>query len=305
MSETVALVTGGRGLIGRATCAALRARGLRAVAADLAGSGAADDPDFRALNVTDFEAVRAVFADVRPAIVVHLAASLGIDTDENPRPGMDVNVNGAQNVFDACVEFDVQRLVYASSIAVYGDQPDWGEQTVTEADLGRPAILYGWHKILNEGTARHYARLYGLSAIGLRISTVYGGGRKKGMSAPINVLIEGAANGHGECVYGPETDSCLIHVDDVAEQLAILATAQSTAYDLYNAGGDRSTIGELADWLKDMRPDATIELGPASKRIPHVSRVDGSRFISEFGFTPRSFEAHVRAAFQDPAKASS
>ena len=301
--ETVALVTGGRGFIGRSTCAALRARGVRAVATDIAGSGDADDPDVRVLDVCDGDAVREVFAAVRPQIVIHLAARLGIDTDDNPRQGMDANVNGAQNIFDACVEFGVSRLVYGSSIAVYGDQTPWDDHTVTENDLGRPTILYGWHKMLNEATARHYARLHGLSAVGLRISTVYGEGRKHGMSAPINLLIEGAAAGRGECIYGPKTDSCLIHVDDVAEQLAILATAESPGHDLYNAGGDYSTIGEMTEWIREMRPDATIVLGAPEARIPHVSRVDGSRFIEEFGFTPRSFESFVRAAMSEPATA--
>lgn len=301
--ETVALVTGGRGFIGRSTCEALRARGLHPLAADIAASGDVGEADFRPLDVCDIDAVRGVFADVRPQVVVHLAAHLGIDTDENPRAGMDANVNGAQNIIDACVEYDVSRLVYGSSIAVYGDQIPWGTRTVTENDLGRPTILYGWHKMLNEATARHYARLRGLNAVGLRISTVYGEGRKRGMSAPINLLIEGAAAGHGECIYGPQTDSCLIHVDDVAEQLAILATAESPTHDLYNAGGDYSTIGEMAEWIKQMRPDATIVLGPPEKRIPHVSRVDGSRFIEEFGFVPRSFETFVRAALAEPATA--
>jgi nucleoside-diphosphate-sugar epimerase len=289
---TIALVTGGCGFIGRKTLAALRSRGIEAVAADVAAHP--DEPAFHELDVSDAAAVSRVIGEVRPDVVVHLAALLGIDTDEHPRRGVEINVMGAQFVFDAAVEAGVKRVVYGSSIAVYGDQPAWGEQTVTEADLGFPTILYGWHKQLNEATARHYQRLFGLRSVGLRISTVYGEGRTRGMSAPLNRLIEGAASGVGECPFGEQADSCLIHVEDVAEILAILATAEDPQHDLYNAGGDFSTIGELAGWIKEFRPDAQITLGPPDVRIPHVSRVDGSRLIGEFGFTPRSFEAWTK-----------
>jgi UDP-glucose 4-epimerase len=300
MSERVAIVTGGAGFIGRATCAALAERGVTAVAADVAGP---DGYEFRRLDVSDGAAVRALVADVKPQLVVHLAALLGVDTQEQPSRAIQVNVMGTQHVLDACVEAGVGRLVYASSIAVYGDQPDWGERTVTEADLGYPAFLYGWHKQLNEATARHYQGLFGLRSIGLRISTVYGEGRRVGMSAGVNRLIETAAEGHGECALGPSTDSCLVHVEDVAEQLAILATAEAPRHDVYNSGGDFSTIAELAALIAHERPDATIELGPGSARLPHVSRVDGSRLIEEFGFAPRNFEDWARGMLATPAAA--
>jgi nucleoside-diphosphate-sugar epimerase len=120
------------------------------------------------------------------------------------------------------------------------------------------------------------------------------------MSAPINKLIEGAAAGRGECPLGPETDSCLVHVGDVGEQLAILATADDPRHAVYNSGGDFSTIGELAGWISELRPDAEVRLGPPDVRLPHVSRVDGSRLIEEFGFRPRSFRTWAQEALSVP-----
>ncbi len=300
MSERVAIVTGGAGFIGRATCASLQERGVTAIPVDVAGP---DGVDFRTLDVSDAAAVSALVAEVRPQLVVHLAALLGTDTQEQPWRAVEVNVMGMQHVLDACVEHGVERLVYASSIAVYGDQPDWGEKTVTEADLGYPAFLYGWHKQLNEATAKHYQGLTGLRSVGLRISTVYGEGRRSGMSAGINRLVEGAANGAGETTLGPGTDSCLVHVEDVGEQLAILATAENPQHDVYNAGGSFSTIAGLAELIAAERPDAEIKLGSDDSRLPHVSLVDGSRFIDEFGFAPRDFDDWARAMLATAAPA--
>ncbi len=294
--EHVGLIFGGAGFIGRSTCAALLERGWRPVMADTTVGTALPDLEAHECDITDLGQVRALIDKVRPAAVFQLAALLGTDTNADPLPATTVNVMGTQNVLDAAARSAVPRFVYASSIAVYGDQPDWGEHAVTEADHGRPAFLYGWHKQLNEATAELYEESFGIRCVGLRISTVYGAGRKTGMSAPINQLIEGAAGRVTECHFGPDTDSCLIHVDDVGEALAILGTAPDPKHSVYNVGGEFATIGQLASWIEELRRGVEVRLGDPGNRIPHVSLVDGSRITEEFGFRPRSFRAWAREA---------
>jgi UDP-glucose 4-epimerase len=294
--ENIGLVFGGAGFIGRSTCAALLERGWRPVVADTTVGTAMPGLEAHECDITDLDQVRAVIDKVRPAAVFHLAALLGTDTNADPVLATSVNIMGTQNVLDAAARVGVPRAVYASSIAVYGDQPDWGDHVVTEADHGRPAFLYGWHKQLNEATAELYEESFGIRCVGLRISTVYGAGRKTGMSAPINALIEGAATGSTECHFGPDTDSCLIHVDDVGAALAILGTAPDPQHAVYNVGGEFSTIGQLASWIEELRPGVQVTLGDPGNRIPHVSLVDGSRITDEFGFRPRSFQAWAREA---------
>ncbi|GAC1324162.1 MAG: hypothetical protein NVSMB13_05120 [Mycobacteriales bacterium] len=291
------LVFGGAGFIGRATCRALLERGWRPVVADTVVDSAGE-LEAHPCDVTDAGAVRAVVERVRPAAVFHLAALLGNETNADPVLATAVNVVGMGYALDAAARAGVPRFVYASSIAVYGDQPDWGDRVVTEADHGRPAFLYGWHKQLNEATAALYEQERGIRCVGLRISTVYGAGRKTGMSAPINRLIEGASTGATECVFGPDTDSCLVHVDDVGTALAILGTAPAPRHPVYNVGGEYSTIGELASYITELRPGVEVRLGEPGNRIPHVSRVDGSRITEEFGFVPRSFQAWAREALE-------
>lgn len=294
-SPRVGLVFGGGGFIGRAVSRALAERGLRPVVADL-GVAATEGPGAHPCDVTDAHRVRTLIEQIQPAAVFHLAAMLGTETNEDPVRGTAVNVVGMQNVLDAAARSGVPRFVYASSIAVYGDQPDWGDHVVAETDYGRPAFLYGWHKQLNEATAAHYESTFGIRCVGLRISTVYGAGRKTGMSAPINRLIEGASTGLAECPFAAETDSCLVHVDDVGTALAVLGTSPDPRHAVYNVGGEFATIGQLASWIRQIRPDVEVRLGEPGNRIPHVSRVDGSRITEEFGFRPRSFEAWARDA---------
>jgi UDP-glucose 4-epimerase len=294
--QPIGLVFGGAGFIGRSTCAALAERGMRPVVADTTVATALPGLEAHECDITDLAAVRALIDEVRPQAVFHLAALLATDTRADPVLATTVNIMGTQNVLDAAARAGVPRAVYASSIAVYGDQPQWGDHPVNEDDHGRPAFLYGWHKQLNEATAASYEEDFDIRCVGLRISTVYGAGRKTGMSAPINSLIEGAAGGVTECHFGPDTDSCLVHVDDVGAALAILGTAPQPQYPVYNVGGEFATIGQLASWIEELRPGVEVRLGESGNRIPHVSLIDASRITGEFGFVPRSFEAWAREA---------
>lgn len=291
------LVSGGCGFIGRSTCAALAELGAEPVAFDRARPEGFAHEVVEG-DVTDRAQVAAAIDQVAPDAVIHLAALLASDTVADLNAGTQINVVGMQNVLDAAAAAGVGRFVYASSIAVYGDQPDWGEKPVVETDHGRPFFLYGWQKQLNEALAAAYQEKKGIRCVGLRISTVWGPGRKTGFSAPVNAMLEGALEGHAKCPFGPNADSCMIHVDDVGKEFATLATAPDPAHDVYNAGGEYSTIGQLADLVKEVHPEATVELGPADQRIPHVSLVDASRIEGEFGIEPRSFLGWARSALE-------
>lgn len=298
ISDKVGLIFGGGGFIGRSLCEALVGMGVRPVVADMVVN---PDSDYETLqcDITDSRRVRDVMDEVKPSIVFHLAAKLATDTFSDPVLATTINVNGMLNVVDAAAQSGVARFVYASSIAVYGDQPHWGDHSVTEEDHAQPAFLYGFHKQLNEATAALYQEKFGMTCAGLRISTVYGAGRKTGMSAPINGLIEGAYNGDTQCPFGPDTDSCLVHVDDVSMALALLGTSPTLAHPIYNVGGDFGTIGQLADWMEELQPGVRINLATSGSRIPHVSLVDNSRIRLEFNFTPRNFEKWARQALRE------
>lgn len=113
--------------------------------------------------------------------VVHLAAMLSPRFRANPRRGTRVNVLGGVSLFEAAAaRLDrIQRIVFASSIAVYG--PDGGAaEAVGHGAVGRPATLYGVFKQAEEGMARVFWQDRGLSSIGLRPATA--GGRPGGRS---------------------------------------------------------------------------------------------------------------------------
>ena len=98
-----------------------------------------------------------------------MAALLPPDTEDSPHSGMLVNIQGTNNVFEAARWGGVERVVYASSIAVYGAQENFGDRLVTEDDLPTPTNVYGTTKAANDFAAARYSDRYGLDIRGIRI----------------------------------------------------------------------------------------------------------------------------------------
>lgn len=273
-----AVVFGGAGFVGRHLCLELRQRGLRAVSADVVTEGSDSVP----ADIAELRDVIRVIQEFRPDCVVNLAYLLGRATETDPYRATEVNVVGMANFFEAGRLLHVKRCVYASSIAVYGDQPSWGEHAVTEADHGRPAILYGWQKQLNEATATRYQRDHGLRCIGLRISRVFGPGQHTGSASPITRMIEAVARGDVAYVREEPDGASLIHVEDVAYAFATVMTGSGPRHDVYNTGGEFATMEMLAAMVRESVPEAQIDLGPVADRQAHVRRVDWTRLREEF-----------------------
>ncbi|HYG05294.1 MAG TPA: SDR family NAD(P)-dependent oxidoreductase [Stenotrophomonas sp.] len=179
------LVTGAAGFIGAYTCRALAARGERVVGLD--NYNAYYDPqikrdrvaalcpevDIRTIDLTDRAALEALFDEVQPTRVVHLAAQAGVRYSlQNPHAYVDSNLVGFVNMLELCRHRGIAHLVYASSSSVYGDsaQPPFSE----DQRVDQPRSLYAATKAANELMAYTYAQLYGLRATGLRFFTVYG-----------------------------------------------------------------------------------------------------------------------------------
>jgi UDP-glucuronate 4-epimerase len=179
------LVTGAAGFIGSYVCRALVARGESVVGLDNFNDYydpqlkrdrvAAICPDVRIaeVNLADAAAINALFADVQPDRVIHLAAQAGVRYSiSNPNVYADSNLTGFTNILEACRHGDVKHLVYASSSSVYGGNavPPFSESQ----RIDQPLSFYAATKAANELMAHTYAHLYRLPSTGLRFFTVYG-----------------------------------------------------------------------------------------------------------------------------------
>lgn len=128
---------------------------------------------FHKVDLKDKAAVDSIFETYQPTHVINLAAQAGVRYSiENPYAYVDSNLTGFMNILEACRNYPVEHLLYASSSSVYG-----GNKVApfsTNHNVDHPVSLYAATKKSNELMAHTYSHLYGIPTTGLRFFTVYG-----------------------------------------------------------------------------------------------------------------------------------
>lgn len=124
-------------------------------------------------NLANKEAIDKLFEEYKPAVVVNLAAQAGVRYSiTNPGSYIESNLIGFYNILEACRNYPVEHLVYASSSSVYGSNKKVPYSTDDKVD--NPVSLYAATKKSNELMAHAYSKLYNIPSTGLRFFTVYG-----------------------------------------------------------------------------------------------------------------------------------
>ena len=297
------LVIGGTGFIGPRLIKRLLAAGETVTCMDVnLGTGPftslSDKVRVIRGDVTHFEDVMRAVLEVKPDRLINLAYGIGAG-EGNPHQVFRLDVLGMDNCFEAARLGGVTRVVYASSLAVSGQQSHFGERLVTEDDPLHGTSQYAVHKIFNEFQARKYVKNYGMSIIGVRPANVTGPDKMRGSTDHVQ-LITGAAR--GEAVHLPKKGQMrlLIHVDDIAEVFARVLLADAPRHDIYNSGGVAVSLGELADLVREFLPDAKITFEQEGGREESGNYlVDHSRLRKEFGIEYPPLRARVREIIND------
>jgi nucleoside-diphosphate-sugar epimerase len=190
------LVIGATGFIGPRLIRKLLARGETVVGMDVNPGAAAfgnvpiGAPVIRG-DVTRFDDVMRTVVEVKPDRLINLAYGLGAG-EGNPHQVMLLDVLGMDNCFEAARLAGVKRVVYASSIAVSGQQSHFGERLVTEDDPVYGTSQYAVHKIFNEFQARKYIKNYGMSITGVRPANVTGPDKVRGSTDHVQLMVDAA-----------------------------------------------------------------------------------------------------------------
>jgi nucleoside-diphosphate-sugar epimerase len=223
-------------------------------------------------DVTDVKALTAAVADHGITHVIHLAGLQVPTCRVDPLLGAKVNVLGTLAVFEAAKAAggQVQRVVYASSAAVFGgpDRYPAGPQP-DDAPLV-PSTHYGVFKCCNEGNARIYFQDHGISSVGLRPWTVYGPGRDLGMTSEPTKAIKAVMLGRPYAInFGGWTD--FQYVDDVAKAFVLSCARPYRGAKSYNLRGAVVTLADFHAALCRVLPEAKdlVTIGTAQIAIMH------------------------------------
>jgi nucleoside-diphosphate-sugar epimerase len=297
------LVIGATGFIGPRLIRRLVARGETVVGMDLnPGAAAFADVPIGAPvvrgDVTQFEDVMRTVLDVKPDRLINLAYGLGAG-EGNPHQVMRLDILGMDNVFEAARLAGVKRVVYASSVAVSGQQSHFGDRLVNEDDPVHGTSQYAMHKIFNEFQARKYIKNYGMSIVGVRPANVTGPDKVRGSVDHVQIMTEPA---RGKPLHLPSKGlmRLLVHVEDMAEIFARVLLAEAPRHHIYNSGGIPVSLGELADLVRGFLPDAQITFASEGGREDSGNYlVDNTRLGKEFGIEFPGLHTRVLEVIND------
>jgi len=242
------VVTGGAGFIGSRLVRALAERGDEVIVLDDLSTGdAAKLPSSAELLRirTDDPETALLIARLRPRIVFHLAAQVGMASSlKDPSRDGRSNVLGTIRVLEGCKEAG-SKLVFSSTSGVYGEAN--GGRPIRETAPIRPSSPYGLSKWSAEQYIRHAEKWWGIPYAILRYANVYGPGQTaRGEGGVVACFLERLAAGLPLIVHGDgEQRRDFVHVDDVVE--ANLAAIERGEGGTYNVGtGIATSINQLA-----------------------------------------------------------
>ena len=258
-------------------------------------------------NLADRELINKLFAEEKFDIVVNLAAQAGVRYSiTNPDAYIESNLIGFYNILEACRNYPVEHLVYASSSSVYGSNKKVPYSTDDKVD--NPVSLYAATKKSNELLAHAYSKLYNIPSTGLRFFTVYGPAGRPDMAyfGFTNKLVK------GETIKIFNFGNCkrdFTYVDDIVEGVQRVmhgAPKKQTGedglpippYAVYNIGN--SSPENLLDFVdilqqeliragvlpEDYDFDAHKELVAMQPGDVPVTFADTSALERDFGFKP-------------------
>jgi len=291
------LVTGGEGFIGKHVRKALTKLGTSVVSVDCRPAGVDRHRQCYDCDVRDRGRINEIFASNKVAGVIHLASLLRTASERDPLTATQVNIMGSLNILEAVRAFKVQRVVYASSASVYGSRG--AADKAREKDATAPEDVYGSAKKYVEMLGEAYQRAYGIEFIVLRVPVVVGPGAMDTASPWRSELFSSADKSGRRAISIPFQESetiSLVHVEDLAQQLASLIHADHPSFSVYNAPCEAWRLQELKAVVESLNKNLQVNCGDAAvSGFPRV--LDVERFKAEFNYSPATLKDRLRAAF--------
>ncbi len=253
---------------------ALVAAGHELVSTDLAPrppSHAHAGGDWQRLDVTDAAAVQHLFTEARPELVFHLAAILSARGEADPRLAYDVNQTGTWNVLEDCRRAKVKRLVFTSSIAVFGPSPSGPLPDPTPDDVAlHPTTMYGVTKVSGELLCAYYRQRHGIDCRGVRFPGLISAAMPGGGSSDyaLFMYVDGVRKGAYEAFARADTRIPLMYMPDGVRALLELAMAdrEKLTRCIYNIAAMSPRADDIAKSVQRALPNAVFTYKPESVR---------------------------------------
>ncbi len=301
------LVTGGAGFIGSHICERLLTDGHKVYIFDNFSTGKDENVQFlkdfvksNNISVNNLDVIRGdirdrgdlklAFKDID--IIFHEAADPAVQKSiEDPLTFHEINCEGTLNVLEEAKQNMVRKVIFASSCAVYGDDPSLPKSEQKSSTL--PISPYGADKLCSEHYCQLYSRLYGLDTVILRYFNVFGPRQDPGSyySGVISIFIDRFKNDKAPVIYGDGKQSRdFIFIKDIVNANMLAYKANNVSGEIFNVSCGRKTdLNSLIALLnnitgKDITPEyEAFRKGDIKESVADISKISSLLdFSSEY-----------------------
>ncbi len=264
------LITGGGGFTGSRLAEKFIQRNEKVIIFDMAFSdkqikSTSDKITLVRGDISNWHEVFNVIKDYNIKTIFHLAAMLTVPSEANPWRSIDVNALGTYHVLEAARIFQVEKVLFTSSIGTYGVTQD---TVVTNQTAQRPTNIYGISKVFGELLGLYYHKKFGIDFRGVRFPSLLGPGVKTpGVGQYNPLVIEAAIKGEPFEIWAPEdTVIPMMYIKDAVRCLVMLYEAPADRINtrIYNLGQitPPPTAADLVAVVKQFYPEASIAFKP-------------------------------------------
>ena len=289
------LITGGHGHIGSWTAYFLAKEGEHVFLYDINPDApdyldeVADGVTFIKGDVLDFPRLTDSFQAHRGEIngIIHTVGIMGELVQTNPHRNVMLNIGGTHNMLEIARTFEIPKVVYTSTGAVYAPIPG---TAVEDEHPVQPSDLYSSTKVSAEYLGQQYANTFGFDFRIGRVYFLYGPGKFPSRFIRLYQLAFGALEGLEGLTMdrGADQKVDFTYIEDAAWGTALLYQAQNLKHNVYNiASGEANSVGHVAELAQKYSHFPTnVELGPGVL-MTRCEALDISRAKEELGFQPK------------------
>ena len=248
-------------------------------------------------NIASHDDIKQAVKAADPSLVVSLAAygdtgqGLLASAAANESAALQVNVTGFHNLLSTCLFQKVPRVIWASTLAVFGSSKLYKNGVAYDDSARRPETFYGLTKVLAEDIAGFYQAEHGLTLTGLRLPLVFGPGLwYQGVASKIKEIFESIAEQKAVEISAPAQSIDLMYVKDVARSFIHLTNFNGSLGPIYNLTAYPGSASAIADIVCELHPTSRIKVN-AVKSSREYPEANGNKLRQETGFSYK-FDLH-------------
>jgi nucleoside-diphosphate-sugar epimerase len=228
-------------------------------------------------------------------VVIHLACiSNDPSYNLNPKLGQSINYHGFKTVLQACKNEKIKRIIYASSASVYGVKPV--NMDVTEETVPEPITDYSKYKLKGEHLL-HNSDLDGTDYVIVRPSTLCGYSPRLRLDLAVNILTMNALINNKITIFGGNQMRPNLNIKDMVRfyELILSLPREDINHQVFNVAYQNNTIYELAEMVKNVIGDESIEFEVTPTNDVRSYHVKSEKIKEKLGFTCKySIEDSIR-----------